>query len=256
MSEVRIENACGGSLLRILVEKPKGNVYTGDVMRAIDEQVDHAQQRGGLKLITLEGEGKDFSFGASVEEHTAQQVGAMLPVLRELVLRIRSSPIPVAALVQGRCLGGAFEVVLACHFLFATPSSQLGLPEIRLGVFPPAACALLPQRGGQALAERMILGGETLSGEELLRLGLVHRLLEEQSPWASFQAWFEAGPGSYSAAALREATRAVAHENLDALAASLERHERTYLDRLMRTFDANEGIRAFLERRSPHWRNS
>lgn len=255
VAEVRVEAACEGGVARVIVDKPKGNIFSGDVMCALTERIRAATDDPAVRLITLEAAGKHFSFGAAVEEHTPDRVGEMLPVLRELVMTIYNSPVPVAALVQGRCLGGAFEVVMAAHLVFATADARFAVPEIKLGVFPPVACGLLPLRTSQAIAERMILTGDEVAAADLLGVGFVHKVVDGPF-WPEVESWFALTFGTCSAAALRIATRAARADSADDLLARLMRHEQTYLNELMQTHDANEGISAFMERRQPNWRHA
>lgn len=253
MNPIRGIHEHDGALLRLTIDRPTGNVFTGDLMRELTTHVRAAAGSRTLRLVVLEAEGKHFSFGAAVDEHTPERVGEMLPVLRELVMSIASSPVPVAALVQGMCLGGAFEVVLACHFLFAASDSKFAVPEIRLGVFPPVAAVLLPRRATQALSERMILGGEELGPEVLGQAGLVHATCPADELRGHTNAWFEKTLMRFSAVSLREAVRASRREFLDGLEQDLVRTEQDYLTRLAAVSDASEGIAAFMERRKPHW---
>lgn len=241
------------SLLRLTIDRPPGNVLTAELMRELARQIRDAAELPRLRLILLQAEGKHFSFGAAVAEHRADVVAEMLPVLRELMLAIASSPVPVAALVQGKCLGGAFEVVLACHFVFAASDARFALPEIRLGVFPPGATVLLPRRTTQALAERMILSGEELSSAELQAAGLIHAIAPETELRARADEWFEDTLKGFSAASLREAVCAIRAGIRQGLEQELIRLEQQYMDRLSRIDDASEGIEAFLERRKPQW---
>lgn len=256
MSGLRVERAEGGGLLRLIVDVPKGNVYTGAVMAAIEAAIEAAVAEPAVRLITLEGEGRHFSFGASVEEHTADRVAEMLPGLRRLVLRVLRAPVPVAAVVQGLCLGGAFEVVMACHLLIASTDARFGLPEIKLGVFPPVAAALLPRRVGGGLAQRLILTGDELDAEALARMGWAHRVCAPEQLAEQALDVFRGSFAPRSAAALRLACEATAAPLLAGLEAELCDQERLYLDRLMSTHDANEGISAFLGRRTPAWRHA
>ncbi|MCB9896161.1 MAG: enoyl-CoA hydratase/isomerase family protein [Planctomycetes bacterium] len=256
MPGVTQQRAHDGKLLRLTIDQPKGNIFSGAVMRELTAIIRAAQSNRALRAITLEAEGKHFSFGASVEEHTAARVAEMLPVLRGLVLAISGSEIPVAALVQGMCLGGAFEVVLACHFVFASTDARMGVPEIRLGVFPPVAAVLLPRRLGQAVTDSMILTGEEWSGERLHGMGLTHQVYPADSLRPGFEQWFEATLGKFSGASLRQAVKAARAAMLVGLGPELEAREQQYVSELMKLEDANEGIAAFLERRTPQWRDA
>jgi cyclohexa-1,5-dienecarbonyl-CoA hydratase len=252
MAEARAEVLEGGGLLRIVLDKPKGNILSQAMMSAIAEQLSlHASDRA-LRLVVLQGANGQFSFGASVEEHRREQAPAMLRALSQIVRQIATYPAPVAALVEGRCLGGAFELVLAAHLVFATPDAQMGCPEIKLGVFPPVLAALGPWRLGGALSDRLVLTGETISGSQLHALGIAHQV----SGFEDVIAWYRAGPAKLSAQALRTAafaTRAGAEaligERLDAL-------EKLYVEKVLPSRDGNEGIEAFLARRPPRWEDA
>lgn len=256
MSDVQIQSAFDGALVRLVVNKPKGNVFSRAVMLELDAAVIKAQASPAAKLITIQGAGPHFSFGASVEEHIREQIPQALAALRQLVLTIAGSKVPVAACVQGVCLGGAFEVVLACHFVFAAPDARMGLPEIKLGVFPPVACALLVKKIGQAVADRMILSGEELTGEQLRGVGLVHHVYAANELQSGVDEWFKRTLLTYSASSLRHATAATHEPLMKCLAERLESFEKSYVEGLMATHDANEGIAAFIERRTPQWRNA
>jgi len=256
MSAVRELREHSESLLRLRINAGKGNIFTADVMRDLDACIAEAANARALRLIVIEADGPHFSFGAAVEEHTPDRVAEMLPVLRELVLKIAVSPVPVAAQVQGMCLGGAFEVVMACHFIFAATDARFGVPEIRLGVFPPVAAALLPLRVSPAMAERMILSGEEFSAEALQAAGLIHGICEATELGSHADKWFQQTLGRFSAASLRETVRASRASLREVLEPALIARERHYLERLMRLEDASEGIAAFMERRKPAWRHA
>ena len=136
---------------------PTGNSITVDIVRALRTGLESAAQNPHLKLITVAGEGADFSFGASIPEHTADRIGAVLPEMHALLEDLLDAPSVTAAIVRGRCLGGGFELALACDFIFAAEDAAFGLPEIALGVFPPAGSLLLPARVGSARAGRTIV---------------------------------------------------------------------------------------------------
>ncbi len=254
MAEARAEILESGGLLRIILDKPKGNIVSQAMMAAIAEQLAlHASDRA-LRLVVLQGANGNFSFGASVEEHRREQAPAMLRAFSQLIRHIASYPVQVASLVEGRCLGGGFELTLASHLVFATPDAQFGCPEIKLGVFPPVLAALGPWRLGGALSDRLLLTGETFSGSQAHALGFA----QPASGWEDVLSWYRTGPGHLSAAALRIATRAarlgagadqILGERLDAL-------EKLYVERVLPTRDGNEGIEAFLARRPPRWEDA
>ena len=252
MAEARAEVLESGTLLHIVLDQPKGNILSQAMMAAIGEQLSlHAGDKS-LRLVVLQGANGQFSYGASVEEHRREQAPAMLRALSQLVRQIASYPAPVASLVEGRCLGGAFELVLATHLVFATPDAQMGCPEIKLGVFPPVLAALGPWRLGGALSDRLVLTGETISGSQAHAIGFAQLV----SGWEDVLAWYRAGPAKLSASALRIAAQATRTGAGELLGARLSALEQLYLDRVLPSRDGNEGIEAFLARRPPRWEDA
>jgi cyclohexa-1,5-dienecarbonyl-CoA hydratase len=256
MSGLRVDRVRDGAHLRLMLDRPKGNIVTADVIGAIRSALSAVDRAAGLKLITLEAAGANFSYGASVEEHVADRIGAVLAELNGAVLDLLRAPAPTLAAVRGVCLGGGFELVLACDMVFAADDAKLGVPEIGLGVFPPAAAALLPLRVGASRAARAVVGGEALPAAWWAAAGLVDRVVPAAALDAAVEDWFVTQLAPRSAAALAHAAEAARAGTVRVVPALLADLERQYLDRLMRTHDASEGIAAFIERRSPQWRNA
>jgi len=187
---------------------PKGNIVTAEMVAALAQALEPLVHEERLKLITIEGAGPDFSFGASVPEHAPGQIEHVLPEMHALIYALLDIPVPTAAIVRGRCLGGGFELALACDFIFAEASATFGLPEIALGVFPPAASALLPARVGTARATSAILSGAPRAAAEWLSAGLLEAVVPDGELEAAVDRWFAGTLQGRSAAALRHATAA------------------------------------------------
>jgi cyclohexa-1,5-dienecarbonyl-CoA hydratase len=250
---LRIEPVLDGKIWRLWLAAPKANVIDSSMIRAISSAFAMAKERSELHGVILQGEGRHFSFGASVEEHLPEQVGEMLPAFHRMFLTILDTDLPVLAAVSGQCLGGGLELAAFCHRVFATPGATLGQPETVLGVFAPVASVILPHRCGRGAAEDLCISGRTINGEEGLRIGLVDELADDPGDAALAYARQHLVPKS--ASSLRFATRAVRLGLRDRFVDGLRAAERLYLGDLMRTADAQEGIRAFVEKRSPEWRN-
>jgi cyclohexa-1,5-dienecarbonyl-CoA hydratase len=232
---------------------PKGNIITAEMIAALTQALGTVAENPHLKLVTIEGAGADFSFGASIPEHAPSDIGRVLPEAHALIYALLDLPVATAALVRGRCLGGGFEIALACDFIFAEASAAFGLPEIALGVFPPAASALLPPRIGTARATSAIVTGRCAPAAAWLEAGLLEALVPDGTLHRAVDAWFDAHLAGASAVALRHAT-AAARLSLQAhVRGVLPALERLYLQDLMRTADAVEGVAAFLEKRPPRW---
>lgn len=163
------------------------------------------------------------------------------------------NPKPVIAAVNGVAMGGGFEIALACDLIFAAENAVFGLPEVALGVFPPAAAALLPLRIGYARATELILTGRAASAQELAAAGLVHMIAPDADLSRCVDEWFDQHFSTKSAAALRHAAGAARFALAAHVSTVLPALEQIYLDDLMRTHDAVEGIQAFLEKRPPAW---
>ena len=245
-----------GGILALTLDQPKGNILSMAMVAELGAALEAHRDHPGLKLVVLEGAGGNFSFGASVEEHQKDQAAAMLGGFHRFIRRLSAYPVPTAALVEGNCLGGGFEVVLCCNFLFAAPGARFACPEIKLGVFPPVLAALGARRLGGFLTEGMLLTGETVGAEELERRGLLTALVADD-PWAGLLAWYRKRLEPLSAYVLRQATEAARASSgwLAELGRALGAAERLYLERLLPSHDGNEGIAAFLEKRPPRWRD-
>lgn len=238
-----------GGLLRLVLARPKGNILDAAMIEALRAAVRGAEPR--VRAILLEGQGRHFSFGASVEEHRPDQVGDLLPAFHALFRELLGAGKALLAAVRGQCLGGGLELAAACHRVFAAPDASLGQPEVKLGVFAPVASLVLPLRLGQARADDLLLSGRAVGAEEALRLGLVDEVAPD--PAAAALAWHRTHLAPLSAAGLRHAVLAGRQLLRRALDEELPRLERLYLDELMATADAREGIDAFLHRRPPAW---
>ena len=240
-----------GGLLRLTLARPKANIVDASMIGALAAALArHAGERA-IRGVLLDAEGPHFSFGASVEEHLPATCGAMLATLHALVMAMLEFPAPILVAVRGQCLGGGLEVAMAGSLIFAAPDAQLGQPEMKLGVFAPAASVLLPCRVNAAVAEDLLLSGRSVGAAEAKELGLVHTVADD--PVAAALAWFDAHLAGKSAASLRFALKAARHARIDAVRAGLAAVERLYLQGLMNTRDANEGLAAFLARRPPVW---
>jgi cyclohexa-1,5-dienecarbonyl-CoA hydratase len=242
-------------IFRLEIPHSKGNLVSAAAVAALRESLDGVKGDPHIKLIALEGRGPDFSFGASIPEHAPGEIERVLPDMHKLVFDLLDAPAPTAAIVRGQCLGGGFELALACDFIFAAEDAVLGLPEVKLGVFPPAGAALLPARVGAARAARAVLTGETRPAAEWHAAGLVALVAPAARLANEIERWFNTHLKPRSAAALRHAALAARFALREQVARTLPALEQIYLSRLMRTADAAEGVAAFMEKRAPRWRD-
>jgi cyclohexa-1,5-dienecarbonyl-CoA hydratase len=250
---VKIETAADGALWRVRLATPKANILDQAKFELLEDLFERAAAAVELKAILFEAEGPHFSFGASVEEHLPGSFETMIRTFHRVIRGALGSDVVCLAAVRGQCLGGALELVSVCSRIFASPDAMLGQPEIRLGVFPPVASVLLPDRIGRARAEDICLSGRILPADEAWRIGLVDELADD--PESAAIDYFERHLAAHSAIGLRLAVRAARVGLARRFEDELRAAEELYLGELMATEDAVEGLEAFLAKRKPEWRN-
>ncbi|VAV89882.1 Cyclohexa-1,5-diene-1-carbonyl-CoA hydratase [hydrothermal vent metagenome] len=242
-----------GRLLRLRLDRPKANIVDAAMIAALDAALHEHLDDGNIAAVLLDASGPHFSFGASVEEHMPDRCADMLAALHALIARMLQSPVPILVAINGQCLGGGLEVALAGQILFASPGASLGQPEMQLGVFAPAASCLLPERIGQARAEDLLYSGRAVSGEEALAMGLIDYLADD--PETASLEYFDDHLAKKSASSLRFAVTAARIGYVAQMISKLEQVERLYLEELMPTHDAVEGLEAFVAKRPASWEN-
>jgi cyclohexa-1,5-dienecarbonyl-CoA hydratase len=240
-----------GALLRLRLARPKANIIDAEMITALHGALLAYGSQTKLRGVLLDAEGPHFSFGASVEEHLPARCAQMLSSLHALIIAMLEFPAPILVAVRGQCLGGGLEVALAGFAVFAAPDAQFGQPEMKLGVFAPAASVLLPYRVNQPAAEDLLYSGRSIGATEAKAVGLVHTLFDD--PETAALAYFGEHLVGKSAAALACAVAAARSAMVREVRQRLAEVERLYLDRLMSTRDANEGLVAFLNKRKPSW---
>lgn len=250
---VRLDLQYDGALAVITLSSPPGNVLDLPMMQALSTTLTALSAQAALRAVILTGAGKHFSFGASVPEHLPASVGTMLPRFHQLMLQVLKFPVPVIAAIRGACLGGGLELALVCHRIVGSAECRLGQPEITLGVFAPVASLLLASRIGQARAEDLCLSGRVIEAPTALAWGLLDDVTDD--PVAASIDWAVTNYLSRSAVALRHAMRAVRWQVIQQIQQLLPLLEHAYLNELMATADATEGLQAFLDKRSPVWRH-
>jgi cyclohexa-1,5-dienecarbonyl-CoA hydratase len=239
------------ALLRLRLDRPKANILDSTMIASLAQAFAAYAEPGQIRAALLDAEGPHFSFGASVEEHLPAQCAEMLSRLHELLKAMLEWPRPILVAVRGQCLGGGLELALAGSLIFASRDAQFGQPEIKLGVFAPAASCLLPPRIGQAAAEDLLFSGRSIDATEARTLGLVQAVADD--PESAALDYFDAHLAKKSAASLGCAVEAARGGFVPEVQRRISQVQRFYIDHLMRTHDANEGLAAFLAKRPPKW---
>jgi cyclohexa-1,5-dienecarbonyl-CoA hydratase len=251
-----IRFAIDDRVARITLARPPLNVFNIAMMREIGDALSECVPQRDLAAIVFAAapDARAFSAGVAVEEHVAETIFQMLEAFHSIFRGLRQLAKPVIAVVDGPALGGGCELVLACDIVIAGERARFGQPEIKLGVFPPVAAILLPRIIGEKRARELILTGDLIDAVEALKLGLVNYVLpsaELEGKTEDILTKLRELSGS-SLAMTRAALDLGGQSNFDV---ALEEVENLYLHELMKTEDAQEGSRAFMEKRKPEWRN-
>ena len=240
---------------RITLARPPLNVLNIAMMREVSKALSESAEREVVAIVfEADKNSRAFSAGVAIEEHIEETIYQMLDSFHAIFRQLEQIAKPVIALVDGAALGGGCELVAACDIVIASDRARFGQPEIKLGVFPPVGAILLPLVIGEKRARELILTGEIIDATEASRLGLCNhvvqpahlegKLLEVVSKLKEL-----------SGTSLQFARQALDLGRGRSLDAALTEQENVYLHELMKTADANEGIKAFMEKRKPVWRH-
>ncbi|HEV2859389.1 MAG TPA: enoyl-CoA hydratase-related protein [Pyrinomonadaceae bacterium] len=250
--QLRVEDRVG----RVTFARPPLNIFDIAMMREMDRALTELMSRREVVAVVFDAVAgsRAFSAGVSVEEHQPETVYQMLESFHAVFRTMELSAKPTVAVVEGAALGGGCELVAGCDIVIAAAGARFGQPEIKLGVFPPVAAVLLPRVIGERRARELLLTGELFDAEEAARLGLVNYVVEPDQLEAKLQEVL-GRLRELSAPALEMTRRALDAGRGRPFLEALERSEDIYLNELMKTEDAQEGVRAFMEKRKPEWRN-
>jgi len=237
---------------RLVLSHPPVNVVDIAMMEELAQALGEVEGRSDISVVVLSGASKDFSAGVDVAAHTPDKVEGMLLKFHAVIRVLVASRKVTVAAVHGHCLGGGAEMAMVCDVVYTTSSAQWGFPEIKLGCYPPVACTALAALVGQKRAAELILTGRMISGIEATEMGLANRAVADEELTAAVDHLIEELVG-LSPAALAITKKAVYTWDAMHFDKGLARAEKIYLEELKKTADAQEGIRAFMEKRAPKW---
>jgi cyclohexa-1,5-dienecarbonyl-CoA hydratase len=243
-----------GSVARVTLARPPLNILTLDAIETLDDVLEEVGRRADVKALLITAEGRAFSAGVAVADHLGNRAKPMLTAFHGLFRRLHALECVTVAAVQGPALGGGAELAVFCDLVIASENATFGQPEIKVGVFPPVAAVHYPARIGTARTIQLLLSGEALPARVAERIGLVDRVVAAGDLDAAVSAALATFTDK-SAAILRLTKQAVRLAEGDRFNVALSALEEMYLWALMQTEDAEEGLRAFVDKRLPVWKD-
>ncbi len=249
----RIALAVEPPVARITLHNPPLNVIDIPMMEELASVLAQIEGDQTISTVVFRGEDKGFSAGVDIAAHTREKVSSMLEKFHGVVRALLTSKKVTIAAVHGNCLGGGAELAMMCDIVITTDNATWGFPEINLGGFPPVAATALGALIGHKRATDLILTGATVRGTEAAEIGLATRAVTADNMDAAIKEALE-HLQKQSPVALAIAKKAIYSWDSIHFDKGLARAEKIYLDELMKTEDAREGVRAFLEKRNPMWK--
>jgi cyclohexa-1,5-dienecarbonyl-CoA hydratase len=237
---------------RVILTNPPLNVIDLSMTRVLWTMFAEIEARSDVSVVLFQGDGLTFSAGVEIRAHLPEQIQEMLTSFHSVLRAIVASRKITIASVKGTCLGGGAELAAICDMVYTARDATWGFPEIKLGCYPPVATVALPALVGQKRASELILTGRQITGDEAAEIGLANRSVPAQELSRVVDETVTALRG------MSNSTLALAKKSIYAWDAihfdkGLARAEKIYLEELIQTDDAREGIAAFLEKRSPKW---
>jgi cyclohexa-1,5-dienecarbonyl-CoA hydratase len=254
MEHKNISYAVSDHVGRLVLKRPPVNILNIEMMREINDVLISVQKSQGLRALVISAEGKFFSAGVDVSEHTKDKVREMISVFHGIFDNLNRINVPTVALVSGPALGGGCELAIYCDMVLASEKAKFGQPEIKVGVFPPIAAFLLPDIAPMKMAAEILLTGETYTAAEMRSMGLVNHVFPDDMFQARSQE-FILKIVSQSSVVLELTKRAMLAGHGKTYREAMPAIEELYLDKLMSTEDASEGLAAFMEKRKPSWKD-
>ncbi len=250
MPYTKITVELAGHVARIALNNPPLNVIDIPMMEELTEALADIERRAGVMAIVLSGSERAFSAGVDIPAHEPSSVKEMLTKFHSVIRALVATRKLTVANVRRHCLGGGAELALMCDLLYASEDAIFGFPEIKLAAFPPVAMVALSAVVGQKRAAELVLTARSLTAKEALEMGLVNGVAPDPDTLVTETL---SRVQQFSPAALSIAKKAFYGWDAIHFDKGLARSEQIYLEELIKSEDAKEGIRAYTEKRRPRW---
>jgi cyclohexa-1,5-dienecarbonyl-CoA hydratase len=241
-------------VVRICVNRPPLNILNSETLVELTVALEKARSDPSIFLVVISGSGdRAFSAGVDIRDHLPDKVSSTLSIFNKVFYALRGLDKPTVAVVNGVALGGGCELAMGCDMIIASEKAHFGQPEITVGAIPPVAVVLLPKLVGPAKALELILTGDVITAAEAQRIGLVNKVVPPEKLDESLKELTD--KLREKSPIVLKLTRMSLSRILDIdFKKELEETTDLYLSLLMRTEDAVEGLKAFMEKRKPQWK--
>ena len=231
------------------------NILNIAAMEEMNDALRSLAENSAIKALVITGsQDKAFSAGVDVTEHTKDKVEKMLQVFHDIFRNLSKLNQVTIAATKGFTLGGGCELAIFCDMIFAADNLKIGQPEIKLSAIPPIALLIMPRLVGLKKASELLLSGKVIDANEAEKIGLVNMV----APLESFDLELENFVQPFtelSLVGLKFSKKGIQLGLETSFLPGLEKIEKMYIEELMASEDAHEGLRAFMEKRKPDWRN-
>lgn len=239
----------------LILSRPPVNVMDIQMMDEISNALLQIRNNSHLHALVIRAEGKCFSAGAAVEDHMGDKAETMLHSFHKMFHLLIEIPCPTIAVVEGAALGGGCELATFCDIVYATENAKFGQPEINLGLFPPVSIVIFPWLTSFNRTMELLLTGETISAQKAYEWGLINRVVPSDTIEETLQTLLN-NLKNKSAFALTLTRKAVRETMASTFASAIGKIEQIYFRDLIPSQDAQEGLKSFVEKREPVWKNS
>jgi cyclohexa-1,5-dienecarbonyl-CoA hydratase len=238
----------------ITLDRPDHNLLNERMLAELAAGINTLGERNEIKLMILDSAAKTFCGGIEIGEYTQRRVFQLLDAFHGAFAAMLDTSKPLLVVVNGPAYGGGAELAALGDLVIATSKARFAQPEIKLGVFPPLAAAVLPYILGPKQALELVLTGEAMSAERARELGLVNWLVSE----AGLQKKVDeviARVTAQSGPVLTMAKKAILGSLGLPLRDGVRNSMKVFLNELAELEDSQEGLRALVEKRAPKWKN-
>lgn len=249
---LKVDLQSDGQILVLTLSRPPQNILDLEMVNHLNSALDKYSANPDLCAVLIDSEGRDFSHGASIQEHLPDQFQTMLNAMGKLVISLIAYPVPIFTIVRGYCLGGGLELACAGSQIYAHKDAKFGQPEIKLAVTSPYASVLLMERMNRSMAEDILFSGRIVNAIEAKNMGIIDNLSDD--PKHEVVRYLQANLLKLSSYSLRYAVKAARIGYIEQMKQRIKAVEQQYIE-LMQGEDPLEGLNAFLEKRPPQWKN-